>query len=173
MLIDRADNTASECPCRFRYRTPFSALASPDPLHPVPLCDINQPASGRRNPLGDLSPHPAPGHAKNYCKPQTIATLAEPRSGPTMIGPWTGDDASRAVKKDAFRRRTSRRSAIGAGYVATVICRVSAAIRVQDDRPSRQQRRARSLWYVGSIRGIATRTRSRPAEGRVLLISPP
>jgi hypothetical protein len=35
-----------------------------------------------------------------YCEPQSIATLAEPRSGPTMIGPWTGDDASRAVKKD-------------------------------------------------------------------------
>jgi hypothetical protein len=80
---------------------------------------------------------PVPGHVKNYCKPQTIATLAEPRSGPTMIGPWRGDDASRAVNKDAPVGRTPRRSAIGAGYVATVICRVSAAIRVQDDRPSR------------------------------------
>src|SRR4051812_32499649 len=90
-----------------------------------------------RNPLGDAVSAPAPGAIAIYCKPQTIATLAEPRSGPTMIGPWTGDDASRAVNKDASRRRTSRRSAIGAGYVATVICRVSAAIRVQDDRPNR------------------------------------
>jgi hypothetical protein len=50
-----------------------------------------------------------------YCKPQTIATLAEPRSRPTMIGPWTGDDASRAVTKTplAGGHPGGQRSALG------------------------------------------------------------
>jgi hypothetical protein len=51
--------------------------------------------------LSDAANRGRVGRNAIYCKPQTIATLAEPRSGPTMIGPWTGDDASRAVKKDA------------------------------------------------------------------------